>query len=88
LHFNSLAGGVIFDVDAGTTIDNARELLVSKNMIQNAAGGFTAPNATTVSGESSSDVDNIKGTSGVLDTSGLPVDSQYLGAVGHTVITV
>jgi hypothetical protein len=88
LHFNSLRGGVSVEVDATTTIENARQFLAYKNMVMNTAAGFSTLNTTTVPGESSQDVGNVKGVSGVLNADGTPTDPQYLGLVGHTVITV
>lgn len=88
IHFSSLRGGLSIEADATTTIDNAHEFLGYKNLIRNSASGFTLTNMTPIAGESSTTDGNVGATTGVLDDTGLPVDSQYFGAVGHTVITV
>jgi hypothetical protein len=87
-HFNTLRGGIPIEADATSTIPNAHEFLGYKNIVQNAAGDFALTNMTPITGEASTLSGNVTGTSGVVDDAGLPVDSQYLGLVGHTVITV
>lgn len=87
VHYSSLRGGVNFAIDAGDDIENAREVLIYKSVLENSIGGFTSTNATNLTTESAIDVSNIKGTSGVLNTDGTPVNSAYIGLYGHTVIS-
>lgn len=90
IHFNSIKGGIGISIDSGNDIENARELLLYRNLIENSAAGYTVAQdaPTTVAGESAIDVENIKGTTGILNTDGSPVNSAYTGQYGHTVITI
>lgn len=88
IHFSSIRGGLTFPADDTETIANAHEFLGYKNLIRNSASGFTLTNMTPITGEASTTDGNVGATTGILNDDGSPVDSQYLGAVGHTVITV